>query len=126
MKISKLLPVLCALAVGALGLTSRAEDTPAAAPAKTDASAPAAADKNSARQKAVQPKAKKAKPAKSGSAQGNAYPGADLGFQPIPAPPVPLSAGKADRLAALLGKYKLDQVSPEEYHQQRAAILAEP
>jgi hypothetical protein len=44
----------------------------------------------------------------------------------IPAPPLPINAAKADRLAALLGKYQADQISPEEYHTQRAAILAEP
>jgi len=120
MKISKLSSVLCALAVGALAVTSRAADTPAATPAQ------AAVDKHPAGQPAAQPKAKKSKPAKPGSTRANAYPGADLGLQPIPAPPLVLSPGKADRLAALLGKYKLDQVSPEEYHQQRAAILAEP
>jgi hypothetical protein len=49
-----------------------------------------------------------------------------LGLKQIPAPPLPISASKADRLAILLGKYRADQLSPEEYHSQRAAILAEP
>jgi hypothetical protein len=55
----------------------------------------------------------------------NNYEGADS-LKPIAAPALPISASKADRLAALLSKYKADQLTPEEYHQQRAAILAEP
>ncbi len=45
---------------------------------------------------------------------------------PIAGPPNPLSADKQQRLAELLKKYKADQVSPEEYHKERAKILAEP
>jgi hypothetical protein len=33
---------------------------------------------------------------------------------------------KEEQLQELLGKYKADQISPEEYFKQRAAILAEP
>jgi hypothetical protein len=33
---------------------------------------------------------------------------------------------KEQELQALLEKYKADQITPEEYHKQRAAILAEP
>jgi hypothetical protein len=47
-------------------------------------------------------------------------------FKPIAAPPLPISASKQDRLAALLQKYQADQITPDEYHSQRAAILAEP
>lgn len=54
------------------------------------------------------------------------YPGKELGLKPISAPALPISASKAERLQALLEKYKADQITPEEYHQQRAAILAEP
>ena len=46
--------------------------------------------------------------------------------QPITPPPSPISATKEGRLAELLQKYKADAVSPEQYHTQRAAILAEP
>jgi len=49
-----------------------------------------------------------------------------LGLKPIPAPPLPFGAGKADRLSALLCKYQADKLSPADYQQQRAAILAEP
>jgi hypothetical protein len=46
MRISKLLSGLCVVAVGAVGLTLRAEDTPApAAQVKADAKAKPAADK---------------------------------------------------------------------------------
>jgi hypothetical protein len=33
---------------------------------------------------------------------------------------------KEQQLDALLAQYKADQISPGEYHKQRAAILAEP
>ena len=58
-------------------------------------------------------------------AEGN-YVGKDLGMKPIASPDLPISAAKASQLQALLAKYKADQISPEEYHKQRAAILAEP
>jgi len=52
--------------------------------------------------------------------------GKEAGFTPIVAPPLPISATKEQQLDALLAHYKADQISPEEYHKQRAAILAEP
>jgi hypothetical protein len=54
------------------------------------------------------------------------YPGKELGLKPIEAPALPISADKEEQLQALLAKYMADQVSPGEYHMQRAAILAEP
>jgi len=48
------------------------------------------------------------------------------GFTPIPAPPLPISATKQARLAELLGKYKSDEISSEEYQKERARILSEP
>jgi hypothetical protein len=47
-------------------------------------------------------------------------------MQPIVAPPLPISASKESQLQALLEKYKADQITPEEYQKQRAAILAQP
>jgi len=47
-------------------------------------------------------------------------------YKPIPAAPLPLSGSKEARLAALLVQYKADQITPEQYHQERAKILAEP
>lgn len=51
----------------------------------------------------------------------------ELVFQRTPPPPVPaVSGAKAGRLAALLSRYRADTITPEDYHKQRAAILAEP
>ena len=63
------------------------------------------------------------RPAKANNA---VVPGKETGFTPIVAPPLPISAAKQQELDALLAQYKADQISPEEYHKQRAAILAEP
>ena len=52
--------------------------------------------------------------------------GKDIGLQPIAAPALPIGASKEARLQALLAKYQADQISPEEYHKQRAEILAAP
>ncbi len=38
----------------------------------------------------------------------------------------PLSGPKAARLAELLNRYNADQITPKDYHVQRAAIIAEP
>jgi hypothetical protein len=47
-------------------------------------------------------------------------------FPPIQGPPPAVSGDKAQRLAELLRKYKTEEITPEEYHQQRAKILSEP
>jgi hypothetical protein len=47
-------------------------------------------------------------------------------FPPIPAPPPSVSADKQQRLAELLRKYKSEEITPEEYHVQRAKVMAEP
>jgi hypothetical protein len=47
-------------------------------------------------------------------------------FPPIQAPPLGISAEKQQRLQDLLQKYRADQITPEQYHEQRAKILAEP
>jgi hypothetical protein len=52
--------------------------------------------------------------------------GSDIGLKPVAAPALPIGASKEARLQALLTKYQADQLSPEDYHKQRAAILAEP
>jgi hypothetical protein len=44
----------------------------------------------------------------------------------IEGPAAAIPAGKQQRLDELLNRYRADQITPEEYHQQRAAILAEP
>ena len=38
----------------------------------------------------------------------------------------PLSGPKSARLAELLRRYDADQITPRDYHMQRAAIVAEP
>jgi len=54
------------------------------------------------------------------------YPGKELGLKPIVAPPLPISPAKEAQLQGLLEKYKADQITPEQYHTERAKILAEP
>jgi hypothetical protein len=50
------------------------------------------------------------------------------GATPVPVMPVtlPADATKEQRLAELLRRYRGDEITPEDYHKQRAAILAEP
>ncbi len=45
---------------------------------------------------------------------------------PMQGPPSSISSGKQQKLDALLQQYKADQITPQEYHEQRAKILAEP
>jgi hypothetical protein len=47
-------------------------------------------------------------------------------FKSIQAPPLPISAEKQQRLAELLGKYRSNELTPEQYHEARAKVLAEP
>ena len=54
------------------------------------------------------------------------FPGKELGLKPIVAPPLPISPAKEAQLQGLLEKYKADQITPEQYHAERAKILAEP
>ena len=49
-----------------------------------------------------------------------------MAFKPIEAPPLPLSAEKQQLLTDLLKKYRADEITPEQYHEQRAKILAQP
>ncbi|HET7625051.1 MAG TPA: hypothetical protein VFM25_07280 [Verrucomicrobiae bacterium] len=49
-----------------------------------------------------------------------------LGFPPIQGPPTGLSPEKEQQLQALLKDYEADKITPEQYHAQRAKILAEP
>jgi len=54
------------------------------------------------------------------------YTGKELGLKPIESPLLPVSAAQQAQLQALLAKYKANQITPEEYHKQRAEILAQP
>jgi hypothetical protein len=55
-------------------------------------------------------------------------------MQPTPEPSLPqmsgppssLSAAKQQKLDALLQQYRADQLTPEQYHEQRAKVLSEP
>jgi len=47
-------------------------------------------------------------------------------FQTLQGPPLPISADKQSKLADLLRKYQADLVTPSQYHEARAKILAEP
>ena len=105
------------------------------AAAQKAAAAQARAEKQAAEKAAQERAIQEAKAAaeRAKIAQGNEvkaasapYPGKELGFPPIQAPPLPYSADKQAQLDALLVKYQADQISPEEYHKQRAAILAQP
>lgn len=46
--------------------------------------------------------------------------------EPMVAPPLPIALSKSEKLNRLLNLYKTDQLTPQQYHEQRAAILAEP
>jgi len=52
------------------------------------------------------------------------YPGKSLGLPPYVAPPPPVSAQQEAQLQDLLAKYMANQISPDEYQKERAAILA--
>jgi hypothetical protein len=54
------------------------------------------------------------------------FPGKELGLKPIGAPLLPISATKEMQLEALLAAYQTDQITPEQYHTERAKILAAP
>lgn len=45
---------------------------------------------------------------------------------PMAAPPTGVSSAKQQKLDQLLQLYRADQITPQEYHEQRAKILAEP
>ena len=47
-------------------------------------------------------------------------------LEPIPGPPSSIPASKEAQLAELLKKYQADAISPEQYHTERAKILAGP
>jgi hypothetical protein len=47
-------------------------------------------------------------------------------FPPLQAPPPVVSTAKRQRLDDLLLRYKADMITPEQYHEQRAKIIAEP
>ena len=48
------------------------------------------------------------------------------GFKPLDTPSSPLTGSKQERLNELLRRYRADEITPEQYHTQRAKILEEP
>jgi hypothetical protein len=63
------------------------------------------------------------------SAPTMAHNGAMLPAMNLPAlsgPPSPLSPAKQQKIDALNEQYRADQITPQQYHEQRANILAEP
>ncbi len=107
---------------------AKADKAAADLKARQDADKAAAdlkAQKQAAKAAAAKAKADQAA-AKTKKEINSADVGKDIGLQPIAAPALPIAASKEARLQALLEKYQSDQLSPEDYHKQRAAILAAP
>jgi hypothetical protein len=63
-------------------------------------------------------------PAPAPTAKNPAQPAITL--PPLSGPPSSLSPAKQQKLDVLLQQYRADQISPEQYHEQRAKILSEP
>jgi hypothetical protein len=61
-----------------------------------------------------------------GAAKNEFKPVPAQSFKPLDAPPLPFGGDKQQRLDDLLTQYKADQITPQQYHEQRAKILAEP
>jgi len=85
-----------------------------------------AAAEHAALATAATPAANKPEKKEKAKPEASDYAGKELGMKPIAAPALPISASKEEQLQALLAKYKADQLTPEQYHKQRAAILAQP
>lgn len=89
---------------------------------------------NSAASTPVPPTVKNAKPAPAPAAKPmpspakveENYAGKTLGFAPMQPPPPPVSAEKQAELNALLARYMANEISPDEYQKERAAIMAKP
>jgi hypothetical protein len=65
-------------------------------------------------------------PAAPPESSGATYPGKASGFEPMVAPPLPISPDKQAQLQALTAKYMANEISPEAYFKQREEILGEP
>ena len=92
--------------------------------AKAEAEAKAAAEKQARMEAEARQEAEK-QPMKQATTKALVVQPASA-YKPLEAPALPISAVKQHRLAELLAKYKADQITPEEYHRERAKILAEP
>jgi hypothetical protein len=47
-------------------------------------------------------------------------------FRPLEGPPPAISPEKQQRLGELLRRYQADEITPAQYHAERAKILAQP
>jgi hypothetical protein len=47
-------------------------------------------------------------------------------FKPLEAPPLPITATQKQQLDELLRKYRADEITPQQYHEERARILGLP
>jgi len=101
------------------------------APVKVKAAEPRPAQEQTRTQKETEPQVakpavvKQAKPKPEPEEKAVAAKPARV-FAPVEPPPSPISSAKEARLAELLRKYKADEITPQQYHEQRAKILAEP
>jgi hypothetical protein len=75
---------------------------------------------------AVSPSPTRAGVPNSASQVSAVVPGKELGLKSIEAPNVPVSEAQQAQLQELLAKYKANEITPAEYHRQRAEILARP
>jgi hypothetical protein len=175
MQIMKLLPAVCAVALGASFLSAHAGDTPVQAAARaafeqemkdldkpqtgqsaTNLAKPAPTNTATATQPGTVPAANPVvtapHPAPTAIAPAAAaavvmpnaaeptpvpgvpnsksqvtavIPGKELGLRSIEAPLVPITEAQLQELHDLLAKYKLNEITPAEYHRQRAEILGQ-
>jgi hypothetical protein len=65
-------------------------------------------------------------PAAPPESSGATYPGKASEFEPMVAPPLPISPDKEAQLQALTAKYMANGISPEAYFKQREEILGKP
>lgn len=137
MQISKLLAIGCVASLCLTSLSMQAADgqaqpTPApaasekATPTKAEAKKQAKAQKEAEKAKKAQAKQKcsQCEMGKTAVAPKSA-PKAPVA-QALEVPPLPISADKETRLKELTSKYKAGDIAPEQYHKERAKILAEP
>jgi hypothetical protein len=106
-------PAVTAVAPAATASGYEAEKQKAAREAKEAAEKQAAEEKAAAKDKAHAEKS-----AMHASKKGSST------LEPLKGPPSPLTPEKQSRLKDLLDQYMADQLTPEQYHAQRAKILA--
>ncbi len=99
------------------------ENQPPAATSATNVPPKAAASQSG--QKAAQAPAAKPEAQPKGEKAAKKPGTGTPALAPIQAPPPAISADKETRLKELLRQYKADEISAEQYHQQRAKVLSE-